>query len=287
MQEKKHYLHKDVVAIVTAMTNEERPFLSETLQAVLSDEGISEVILCVDEHNGWLDATLGTKLKDTRVFVLRMPLMNIGAVRNRALTYVNKSWVAFCDGDDVWCSNKTLKQRQYAAETMADFVGSGHYLTDEQGNIRAVGTARFIPMPSSWLVRTAVLRSFLFDENRAQSSDGDWWIKTENKIKKVKFPALLLRYRVRTRSLSSITYSKSKKLKIVTFARIPLLGQAILGLSYLIWICTRKQQYKWLPRWSKKYSILKSHIYVIPAKLLLAEFLSLITLFNIYLSLSG
>lgn len=257
-QEKKHNLRNDVAAIVTAMTNEERPFLPETLHAVLSDESIDEVILCVDEHNNWLDVTLGRLLQDPRVFILRMPLMNIGAVRNRALTHVNKSWVAFCDGDDVWCSNKTLKQRQYAAETKADFVGSGHYLTDEHGNIRAIGSARFIPMPSSWLVRTSVLRSFPFDENREQSSDGDWWIETEKKIKKEKFPALLLRYRVRERSLSSVTSSKSKKFKIVALAQKPFFAHVILGLSYLIWFYTRKQEYKWMTRWSKKKDPKKS-----------------------------
>ena len=257
-QGKQHNLRKDVAAIVTAMTNEERFFLSETFHAVLSDESVAEIILCVDEHNMWLDTTLGTQLQDPRVFILRMPFMNIGAVRNRALTHVNKSWVVFCDGDDVWCRNKTLKQRQYAAETNADFVGSGHYLTDENGNIRAVGSARFIPMPSSWLVRTTVLRSFPFDENLEQSSDGDWWIKTGNKIKKVIFPALLLRYRVRERSLSSVTSSKSKKLKIVTLAQKPFFAQVILGLSFLIWFFTRKQEYKWMTRWSKKKDLKKS-----------------------------
>lgn len=38
----------DVAAIVTAMTDSERPFLQDTLRAVLEDPCIRQVVLCVD-----------------------------------------------------------------------------------------------------------------------------------------------------------------------------------------------------------------------------------------------
>lgn len=242
---------QDVTAIITAMTNDERAFVSETVESVLADPYIAQVILCIEDKNDWIDSIIESHLKDLRLHIVRIPLMPIGAVRNRALQYVQKPWLAYCDGDDVWCNGKTKIQQEYARKTGADLVGAGHYLTDEKGNVRAYGLSLFIPMPSSWLVRTDLMRQYPFNEFRTRGSDGEWWISIPARIRKVKCPEMLVRYRVRTYSVSSIAFSKRRKLQLVALAGIPVLGPVIRFLTYCFWILTRHQSYRWMPRWSK------------------------------------
>jgi glycosyltransferase involved in cell wall biosynthesis len=247
---------QDVAAVVTAMTDGEKPFLSKTLEAVLLDPGISQVILCVEERNAWLDATIGSSyIQDSRLHIVRLPMMPPGAVRNKALEYVQKPWVAYCDGDDVWCKGKTFIQRDFANKTGCDFVGVDHYLTDDEDNIRAFALARYMPMTSSWMVRTEIMKQYPFDEELRQGSDGTWWILTDKVIQKVRCPKMLLRYRVRSSSVSSSTPSKQRKEKIVTLAKLPVLGFSILFFTYCAWFITRKKNYVWLTSWGQPPSL--------------------------------
>lgn len=240
----------DVTAIVTAMTEGERPFLLETVQVVLSDPGIGQAIVCIDEKNTWIEPTISDWLEDDRLSVIKMPMSAIGEIRNKALGYVKLPWVAYCDGDDVWCKGKTLTQRKYADETKADLVGAGHYLMTEAGKVCAYGFSVHIPMPSTWLVKTEVMKRYPFEEKVFQGSDGEWWISTGDKIRKEKCPKTLARYRVRTQSVSSASESKKRKLKLVTLASIPVFGFIIYLLSYFYWLYTRNQKYKWLSIWT-------------------------------------
>jgi hypothetical protein len=93
----------EVAAIVTAMTDAEQPFVRDTIVSVLADEGIGQLVLMVDEKNTWIDAILISFISDPRLKIVRIPLMPSGAVRNKALQSVRMPWVAYCDGDDVWC----------------------------------------------------------------------------------------------------------------------------------------------------------------------------------------
>lgn len=246
---------QDVAAIITAMTDGEQPFLSKAVEAVLSDPGIGQVVLCVEEKNNWLDAAIISYMQDPRLNVVRLPMVPPGAARNKALEHVQKSWVAFCDGDDVWCKGKTFVQRDFANKTGCGFVGADHYLTDDEDNIRAFALARYMPMTSSWMVRTEIMKQHPFDETLYQGSDGDWWIRTANVVQKIRCPKMLLRYRVRSGSISSSTPSKQRKAKIITLAKLPVLGFIILFFTYCAWFFTRQRKYVWLARWGQSPSL--------------------------------
>ncbi len=241
----------DVTAIIIAMTDGEQPFLPDTMKAVLSDPCIAQVILCIEKQNGWADKTLSSFTKDPGLEIVRLPLAPPGAIRNAAIKYVRMPWIAYCDGDDVWCKEKIL-QRKYAAVTGCDFVGADHYLTDEAGKIRAFALARYMPMLSSWMVRTEVMKQYPFNETMFIAEDGQWWFRTEGKIKKARYPRMLLKYRVRNSSLSSTDASKKRKAKIVALASIPVLGKIIYLLTGLLWLLTRKKQYDWHKGWDKR-----------------------------------
>ncbi|WP_414549660.1 hypothetical protein [Anabaena sp. CCY 0017] len=243
---------QDVAAVITAMTDREQPFLRDTVEAVISDPSIAQVILCIEEKNNWVEITLGSLIADPRLEIARMPLAPPGAVRNQALNYVQMKWVAYCDGDDVWCQEKTLIQRTYANNLRCDFVGADHYLTNEKGSIRAFAMARYLPMPSSWMVRTETMKQHPFNESLDQGSDGEWWVRTTGIVHKVRCPEMLLRYRIRSNSVSANTPSMRGKARIVTLANIPGLGAIIFFVTWFIWLFTRKKTYIWYRGWGQQ-----------------------------------
>lgn len=243
---------QDVAAIVTAMTDREQPFLRATMEAVLSDSGIGQVILCVEEKNTWVDISLDSLITDSRLQVIRLPLAPPGAVRNQALNYVQLPWVAYCDGDDIWRQGKTAIQRSYASETGCDFVGADHFLTNEEGKIRAFAMARYLPLPSSWMVRTDVMRQYPFSESLYEAECGEWWVRTHGIVRKTRCPNILLRYRIRSGSLSAKTPSMRKKAQIVRMGNLPLGGALIYFLTWLMWLVTRQKSYVWFQGWGQQ-----------------------------------
>jgi len=245
----------EVAAIVTAMTDAEKPFVRDTIQSVLADIGIGQVILCIAENNTWIDTVLDSLISDPRLELIRIPFVPVGAVRNQALNYVRLPWVAYCDGDDVWCQGKTLIQLNYAKTTGCDFVGADHYLTNEKGEIRAFSPTRYTPMTSSWMVKTEVMRQHPFIEDPysvSREEIGEWWIRTSGIVIKVRCPKMLLRYRVRSHSLSTETPSKQRKTKVVNLANTPGIGSIILSVTWFFWLFTRQNKYIWNMDWGQQ-----------------------------------
>lgn len=244
--------YQDVAAIITAMTDGEKPFLFETVEAVLTDSSISQVILCVEEKNTWVDIVLGSLEEDPRLEVVHMPMAFLGAVRNRAIHYVKTPWLAYCDGDDVWCKEKTCTQRCWADATKSDFVGADHTLINEGSKVCAFALARNIPMPSSWLVRTEIMKQYPFQDSLPSVEDGEWWIRTRDVVHKARCPKILLKYRVRAGSLSSNSPSKKRKARIVSLASLPIFREIFLLITWCIWLTTRQEEYVWLKAWGQQ-----------------------------------
>lgn len=251
MSKEQEHDREDVAAIIVAMTDGERRFVCTTVAAVLADAGIGQAILCVEERNSWVDVELGRLIADPRLEIIRIPMGPPAVARNRALSLVRLPWVAYCDGDDVWCSGKTQIQRRYANEYGCEFVGGDHYLTDEEGKIRAFALARYISMPSSWMASTEVMTQHPFDESlRPGEEDGEWWVRTRDVVPKVRCPQMLIKYRVRSGSVSSSTPSKQRKARLVAFASHPMLEPIILFFTWLTWFITRQENYVWLKEWN-------------------------------------
>ena len=226
------------------MTDGEQPYLKQCLAAVLQESSVGQVVVCIEQSNTWLESIL-TKLQDDRIEPLFLPMMIASAVRNKGVEVAKFEWVAFCDGDDVWKEGKTKAQLSYAEQYQAQFVGADHVLIDEAGKMKAYALAKYIPMPSSWLVRTEVMRDFPFDEQVVTGQDGVWWQATDQHITKVRCPHHFLCYRVRTQSLSSSEPSKIRKVKVVQYAGLPGIGYLIRKVTYLLWYFNRSKKYIW------------------------------------------
>ncbi|MBW4562860.1 MAG: glycosyltransferase family 2 protein [Mojavia pulchra JT2-VF2] len=230
-----------VTAIITVMTGGEKPFFSQTLDSVLSEPEISQILICVSLTNDWIESL--PLINDSRITLVRIPLAHPGAVRNSALKYVQNPWIAYCDGDDVWIPGKTQKQLNEAIEKGCDFIGCDHYLMNEEGSVRAFALARYIPMPSSWLVKTEIMKKYPFNESLAIASDGDWWTQNKSNFSKIRLPQPLIKYRVRQNSVSSSTPSKRRKALIISISQIPILQQLIFLSTWILWLFYRSNVY--------------------------------------------
>ena len=237
---------EDVTGIVTGMTDAEQPFLAECLNSVISDPGIAHVIVCIRDSNAWIDDVLKSVDTKSRLQILRLPQLPPGNVRNEALKHVKTEWIAYCDGDDVWCRGKTMAQRAHAKKTQCDFVGADHYLTDEKGRVRAVALAMYLPMTSSWMARAQTMRDYPFEDEKYVSGieDHNWWFKTKGLVSKGRCPHLVLRYRVRGGSLSTPEPSKARKMRAVAMAKIPVVGLGVLVLTWCAWLVNRRKTYR-------------------------------------------
>ncbi len=237
-------MEPNVTAVITAMTDAEQSFLSDTLEAVVRDSCLGQILICVEENNTWINPLL-EQFEDDRIEALFLPMMILSAARNHGVREAKYDWIAFCDGDDVWCKNKTRHQLKIAIKEKAHFVGADHYLISEKGITRACALSLYIPMPSSWLVLRKTMLDFPFDESIRQGQDGEWWLRTHQYIKKARCAKRLLKYRVRPSSLSSSRPSKRKKALIVRLGSVELIGKLIFGATYILWLIGRKNEYVW------------------------------------------
>lgn len=239
-----------VSAIVTCMTAAEFPFIDETLDSVVPQ--VDQTILCIqDSFDNFEDNRKLSRFKGREVTVVRMPLLPLGEVRNRGLVHVQHEWVAYCDGDDVWTDGKVAQQLECLKASAADFCGCDHVLIDDSSVVRLHAFARHIPMPSSWMVKASVMKEIPFDGTLRCVEDGDWWIRSHSKIKKARLAQPLLKYRVRSGSLSAATASKRRKMLFMRLAEIPVLGNALKLLTWARWRMVRSSEYLWNEDWGR------------------------------------
>ncbi len=230
----------DVTAIVTCMTDAERPFLNETIQSVRNQTVPCEIIVVVLESNSWIDE-VAKAFPELRI--LRRPPGWPGAARNSGVQAATTEFVAFLDGDDVWLPAKTEKQVAFLNSGHRDFVGVDHMLMTEQGQVYAYALARHLPMPSTWMIRRDIMARHPFDQDLGEAEDGAWWLSTWNSVAKYRLPEPLIKYRVRGLSLSTTHPSKQRKLAFARFSKLPMARWPLLAATYILHQLARRPYY--------------------------------------------
>ena len=221
----------EVTAIVTCMTDAERPFLREALQSVRDQTLPCETIVVALESNTWIDDIVA-EFPDVRL--VRRPPGWEGAARHTGIDASGAEFVAFLDGDDVWLPTKAEKQAELLRESGGDFAGVDHILITEEGKPFAYGRARYMAMPSAWMVRRETMLRYPFDPDRAVGADWQWWESTWHTVRKLRLPEPLIRYRVRRQSLSTQIPSKRLKLALSNMSRLPTARPLLLAATYAL-----------------------------------------------------
>jgi glycosyltransferase involved in cell wall biosynthesis len=231
----------DVTAIVTCMTDAERPFLRETLQSVRNQTLPCETIVVVLESNVWIDDLVA---KFPHLQVIRRPPGWAGAARNTGIAAAKTEFVAFLDGDDVWLPTKIKRQVDFLCDGRRDFVGVDHILMTEDGKPFAYGLARHLPMTSAWMVRRETMLCYPFDPNVSTGDeDGAWWLSTWGTVRKFRLPEPLIKYRVRRQSMSILMPSKRRKLALSKLSGQPMARPLLLAATYALHRLCRRLDY--------------------------------------------
>jgi glycosyltransferase involved in cell wall biosynthesis len=234
-------MRSDVTAIVTCMTDAERPFIREALQSVQEQTlPCEETIVVVLESNTWIDDIAADF---PHIKVMRRPPGWEGASRHTAVEAARTEFVAFLDGDDVWLPSKTSRQVELLRNGLGDLVGADYIMTTEEGKPFAYGLCRYQAMPSTWMVRRDTMVRYPLDPNLSLYVDWTWWVNTRHTVRKCRLAELLMKYRVRRQSLSSPVPDKRRKLALSNLSSIPMARPLILAGTYALYRINRRSHY--------------------------------------------
>jgi glycosyltransferase involved in cell wall biosynthesis len=231
----------DVTAIVTCMTDAERPFIREALQSVQNQTMIpDETIIVVLESNTWID---NVAAEFPNMKVMRRPPGWEGAARHTGIDAARTEFVAFLDGDDVWLPAKTSRQVEFLRRGCCDLVGADYIMTTEDGKPFAYGLCRYQAPPSAWMVRRETMLRHPLDPDLSLYVDWSWWVNTRHTVRKFRLAEQLMKYRVRRQSLSSPVPDKRRKLALSQLSGIPTARPLVLAATYALYRLHRRRYY--------------------------------------------
>lgn len=230
-----------VSVIVTSLTDAEQPYLEAAIRSVLNQKHVVEILVGLRDGSSVFEEIIS---RYDSVRFIRFPLLPVGVVRNMLVLQATGEWVAFLDGDDIWCDGKIEAQLGFAKRSKLDFVGTDHLLVSEENVACARNISINVAMPSSWLVRREIMLTHRFGDPHT-GSDINWWRDHSGLIRAGRLPLPLLRYRVRRVSLSTAKASKRNKLLVAKTASIPLVRPLVLGGTWLLNRLRRSERYVW------------------------------------------
>lgn len=240
----------DVTVIITAMTDPEEQWFHLALTSVLRQSLLPRrILVLVCETNLWVQReieSLSAKGLDTSLVIVRpIPMARLGSVRNTGVLMAESEWVAFLDGDDVWLPTKLEKQLAVAKSMHIGFVGTDYVFVTSNGKHFGFSNGS-TPTPSSWLVRTDVMKRYQFDPEIKEGEDHLWLKTTKGHVCRARLPEVLVEYRIRAGSISAAKANSTLRLfrefaaRCSNFAPVRVV---ILLLTYLRYRVYQKKPY--------------------------------------------
>jgi glycosyltransferase involved in cell wall biosynthesis len=185
-----------------------------SLRSILDQSTLPErVIIMAETANSWLETDIETAGLGARasqlVEIHRIPLARLGAVRNAGIRLARTPWVAFLDGDDEWRRDRLAAQLYVASQTpKVEFVAGDYVFINADGKPFAFSNGS-TPTPSAWLVRRDLMLEVPFDPVAPLGEDYLWLKATIERQSRVRVPRVLVGYRIRGLSISSLHYGHS------------------------------------------------------------------------------
>ena len=216
---------KGLVSVITPTYNCGR-FIAQTIEAVQAQTYENWEMCIVDDCS--TDDTKavveGYMANDSRIKYYCLPENSGAAVaRTKAMELAQGEFMAFCDSDDLWLPEKLERQLAFMAETGYAFTCTAYEQMDEEGNslnrvIKTIGKTDYnrllldCPVGNSTVMyNVGVMGKFEVPNIRKRNDDALWltMLKKEKYIRGM--PDMLMRYRIRSNSISS------NKLKVIKY----------------------------------------------------------------------
>lgn len=242
----------NVTAVMTAMTDAERPWVQSALGSILGQTVMPDaIVLMVETGNAWIDADIRASAfpaaQAARIAIHRIPLARLGAVRNAGTRLAQTRWVAYLDGDDLWKPQRLEWQLAAAAKhPTARFIGGDFVFIDSADRAFAFSNGS-TPTPSSWLVERELMLQVPFDPELKMGEDYFWLQATRPTCERVRVPNVVTGYRIRGMSLSSLQFGHSRQRKVreamARAAANPLLRYPMLGATFVRYWLNRGRSY--------------------------------------------
>jgi len=200
-----------VTAILTAMTDAERPWVTTSLHSILNQSVLPDrIIVMAESANSWLESDIASAGLASRceklVEVHRIPMEPAGAVRNAGISLARTRWVAFLDGDDEWRPDRLAAQLRVVSENPSvEFVAGDYVFINAAGQPFAFSNGSF-PTPSAWMVSRELMLEVPFDPASQGGEDHLWLKATLARKSRVRIPRVLVGYRIRDSSISSLNH---------------------------------------------------------------------------------
>jgi glycosyltransferase involved in cell wall biosynthesis len=203
---------------VVVPTRNRAHILSQTVESILSQEGVSVGLVVVDDASTDDTAAVLSKYPGVKVIRHREPTEQRKA-RNDGARVARTSWIAFCDDDDLWAPTKLRRQLDVAVASGADWCTASAIFVDERlspiGGLR-LGNPRDVPrLIIKWNIipgggSGVLMRKALFDEvggfreDARYVEDWDLWIRLSKHGTPACVDELLVAQRLWARSFSQI-----------------------------------------------------------------------------------
>jgi teichuronic acid biosynthesis glycosyltransferase TuaG len=178
---------------VIVSTHKRLPYLTETVQAILTQSYPAlELLVVADGHDKDVAAFV-SGLQDPRArYLACQPARRPSIPRNFGIWHAQGEYIAFCDDDDLWHSDKLQKQIALMLQERLEFTFTACSNIDENGkrigdyllgNFGRVGKVRFLLSLGGMIYNSSVVvsrslleKSGLFDEVASLRSVEDYEI---------------------------------------------------------------------------------------------------------------
>lgn len=208
---------KGLVSVITPTYNCGK-FISETIESIKAQSYTNWEMIIVDDcsTDNTADIVLKYAEEDARIKYYRLDKNSGAAVaRTTAMEIANGEYMAFCDSDDLWTEDKLKKQLEFMAENDYAFTATSYEQIDENSaslnriikTIKKTDYNRLLldcPVGNSTVMyNVSKMGKFKVPDIRKRNDDALWLTM----LKKEKYiwgmPNVLMKYRVRTNSISS------------------------------------------------------------------------------------
>jgi len=198
-------------------------YIKESINSVLNQSYKNFEIILIDD-----EATVSSKnlLKKTSEIDSRIKLVfnekniGVGASRNKVIDICKGEYIAFCDCDDLWKSNKLEVQLKFMKDLNADFSFTSYDVVDEKNQKIGLRNAKNMINYDQLIascdigLSTVVLNKKIFNKNcrfveLKTKEDYVFWLKLSKMgIKMFGLNQILASWRKINYSLSSSTFQK-------------------------------------------------------------------------------